>query len=77
MALSVHTSSFLFNLSLVVPSVVTRCHTNLIMVEQINAHTIWIRSYDFMFQYLGVTDVDTWIHIIVSVLVRPSVWLCL
>jgi hypothetical protein len=75
MALSVHTSSFLSKLSLVVPSVVTLCHTNLIIFVQINGHTIWIHSCDFKFQYVGATDVDEWIGIIVSVLVRPSVWL--
>jgi len=53
MALSVHTSTFLSKLSLVVPSVVTRFHTNLIIFEQINGHTIWIHSLDFGFQCLG------------------------
>jgi len=40
MALSVHTSSFLSKPSLVVPSVVTGYHNNLIILEQINDHTI-------------------------------------
>jgi len=68
-ALSVHTSTFLSELSLVVPSVVTRFHTNLIICEQTNGlynlnSQLWFR--------VGATDVDEWIHIIVSVLVRPS-----
>jgi hypothetical protein len=78
MALSVHTSSFLSKLSLVVvPSVVTRFHTNLIIFESNHGHAIWIHSCDFVFQCLGAIDVDERIQIIVSVLVRPSVWLSL
>ena len=65
---------FLSRLSLVALSVLTGFHTNLIIFEQINSHTICILVYDFIFQYLGATDVDAWIHVIVSVFVRPSVW---
>lgn len=49
---------FLSRLLPVALSVLTGFHTNLIIFEQINSHTICILVYDFIFQYLGATDVD-------------------